>query len=81
MTAAAWERLPEYNVCISSIVMEELNAVTQPLGEAMRSAVANCTVLQITSPIEDLAQQYVDHGIFPDKYYADALHVALASFH
>ncbi len=81
MTEAAWARLPEYDVNISSIVLEELNEVTEPLGEAMRIAIADFTVLQITSSIENLAQRYIDHGIFPDKYYADALHVAIASMH
>ena len=81
MTEAAWARFPEYNVHISSLVMDELNEVSAPLRETMRMAVADFTVLQITSPIENLAQQYVDHGIIPDKYYADALHVAVASFH
>ena len=79
MTEASWERLQDYEVYISALVMDELIEVTEPIGEAMHTAVADFAILQVTSPIEDLAQLYVDHGIFPDKYYADALHVAIAS--
>jgi len=79
MTEVAWARFPEFEVYISSLVMEELAEVREPLGGMMLNAVATFTVLPITPQVELLAKQYVLHSIFPDKYYDDALHVAIAS--
>jgi hypothetical protein len=36
-------------------------------------------VLPLTDEIHELAAEYVAQGIFPQKYYDDALHVAAAS--
>jgi hypothetical protein len=38
-------------------------------------------VLKLNKKIESLARLYVEHGIFPEKYFDDALHVAIASYY
>ncbi len=45
----------------------------------MLAAVSEFTVLPISNPAKELAGRYVDQGIFPEKYFDDALHVAIAS--
>ena len=35
--------------------------------------------MKISKEAEELAEIYVKQGIFPEKYFDDALHVALAS--
>jgi hypothetical protein len=35
--------------------------------------------LYVTDSVQYLADKYIENGIFPDKYYDDALHTALAS--
>jgi hypothetical protein len=37
--------------------------------------------LPVSEPAHLLAHTYVAQGIFPEKYYDDALHVAIASIH
>ena len=38
-------------------------------------------VLRTNKKIKDLANAYVERGVFPEKYIDDALHVAVASFY
>jgi len=37
-------------------------------------------VLKANEKIRHLARAYIEHGVFPEKYIDDALHVAIASF-
>jgi len=79
MTSSAWMKFAEFDVFISSIVIEELAAMKDPTAKRITDTIADFTVLPITPQVELLAQQYLQRGIFPDKYYDDALHVACAS--
>jgi hypothetical protein len=36
--------------------------------------------MKATEKIRHLARAYIKHGVFPEKYIDDALHVAIASF-
>ncbi|MDR2813317.1 MAG: type II toxin-antitoxin system VapC family toxin [Prevotellaceae bacterium] len=81
MTKAAWKQLKNYDVYISEIVMEELSRVTESLRKNMLESVENATVLPVTKAAQSLADAYVERGVFPEKYYDDALHVAIASIH
>ena len=47
--------------------------------DKMFSAIKDFIVLKISEDAEELAHIYVKQGIFPEKYFDDALHVALAS--
>jgi hypothetical protein len=38
-------------------------------------------VLKLNKKTENLARLYVEHGIFPEKYFDDAVHVAVASYY
>ncbi len=79
LTQAAWERFGEHDIVLSGLVIEELEGASPPLREKMLAAVSGFTVLPVSEPAEDLAGKYVAQGIFPKKYYDDALHVAVAS--
>jgi hypothetical protein len=37
-------------------------------------------ILKVNSDIELIADEYIQQSIFPDKYYIDALHVAIATY-
>ena len=37
--------------------------------------------LALSPEIEEIANGYIGQGVVPQRYFADALHVALASFH
>jgi predicted nucleic acid-binding protein len=79
LTKLMWQNLKEYDVYISEIVMEEISLVSDELKTSFTAAVDKFTILTLTDEIENLAMEYVKQGIFPQKYYDDALHVAFAS--
>jgi predicted nucleic acid-binding protein len=74
-----WEHIDEYNVYISELVIDEIKGASQPLQDEMLKKVSNFTLLPVTDDVQYLAKEYIENEIFPEKYSADALHVALAS--
>jgi hypothetical protein len=66
-------------VYISETVISELTKNPDATREKMLAVVKNFVVLPITDAAQKLAQTYIEQGIFPAKYYDDALHVAIAS--
>jgi predicted nucleic acid-binding protein len=79
LTQTMWSLLDSYQVFISEKVLEEVNASSPKLKEALLKAVSQFKVLPVTQEAEALARQYIANDIFPEKYFDDALHVALAS--
>jgi len=78
-TQQFWEHINDYNVFISELVIDEINGASHPLQDRMLEKVSNFTSLSIVDDVEILANKYIKSDIFPEKYLADALHVALAS--
>ena len=60
-------------------MLEELQRATEPLKSSLLSAVSDFNVLPLTENTKHLANIYVKQGIFPEKYFDDALHVAVAA--
>ena len=79
MTFDLWAKLDAYEVFISKLVLEELERANNQVRDKMLSTVKEFTVLTISEKAERLAEIYIKQGIFPEKYFDDALHVALAS--
>lgn len=79
LTQAFWDSLKNYDVYISKKVLEEITDSQTPLREKLLDIVKEFHVLAITEESENLAKEYIKNGIFPEKYFDDALHVALAS--
>jgi len=74
--------LPNYKAYISEITIKELdNTKDETLKKKFRDLIKNFTVLKVNKKIRDLAEVYIDKGIFPEKYIDDALHVAIASYY
>jgi predicted nucleic acid-binding protein len=78
-TKQAWSVLEDYEVAISSVVLDELSNATRERRADMLSAVSNFSVLTVTDEAEALADEYIRTGIFPEKYRDDAVHVAIAT--
>jgi predicted nucleic acid-binding protein len=78
-TKQAWELFPNYEVCISNLVRDELSNVKDELKEEFMDTIKGFTVLEVTDEVFELANVYVEKGIFPEKYLDDAIHVAIAS--
>jgi len=79
MTSAFWLKLGDYEVFISTLVLGELERANIMVKDKMLSAVQGFNVLHISDKAVELANCYIKQEIFPEKYFDDALHVALAS--
>ncbi len=82
LTIRWWEHeLSEYRVYGSILVQRELERVPEPHRTGYLKLVNSIEQLELTEEAAILADGYLSRGIFHRKYLADALHVALASFH
>ena len=78
-TKQFWEYINKYNVFVSELVIDEIKMAPQPLQDKMMGEVSNFSSLPITDEAQQLAEIYIKHEIFPEKYLDDALHTALTS--
>jgi predicted nucleic acid-binding protein len=78
-----WDNLDdkEYEFYISELVMAEINNCPEPKRSYLESSLkqAPLSLLELDDEVFELAEKYIDEGIFPIKYRDDAIHVALAS--
>jgi len=82
-TLTLWTEIQQgfYTVVISELLLDELENCSEPKKTFMFEILAmiNYNDVKITDEILELANKYVEEGIFPIKYFDDALHVACAS--
>src|SRR5260370_40376458 len=82
LTIRWWEyELAEYGAVISPLVVSELERLPEPHRSAYLKLVNGLEQVELTEEVAILAEGYVSRGIFHRKFIADALHVAVASFH
>jgi len=82
LTMRWFEReLGEYRVCTSSLVRRELERIDEPHRTSYLRLLTGLENLEVTDESAILAEGYISRGIFHRKFIADALHVAIASFH
>ncbi len=82
LTRRFWKEslLPRFNAVISARTNEEIAATTdEGLRNKMQALVKDFHQIPVTREIITLAKRYVGAGIFPEKYFDDAIHVAAAS--
>jgi len=66
---------------ISPLVVRELERLEEPHRSSYLKLISKMEQVEVTDETAILADGYVSRGIFHRKYIADALHVAVASFH
>lgn len=82
LTIRWWEHeLAEYRPFTSHLVERELERVAEPHRTGYLNLIKPLDQLELNQEIAILADGYISRGIFHRKYIADALHVAIASFH
>jgi len=82
LTIRWWEHeLKEYDVFSSLLVRREIERVAEPHRTGYLNLIKPLKDLELTEEVAILAEGYISRGIFHIKYIADAIHVALASFH
>jgi predicted nucleic acid-binding protein len=74
-----WARLTEVEASTSDLVLEEIE---RTLDESRRSLMlallADTARIIVTQDMHELAERYVEEGLFGPGMYNDALHVAVA---
>ena len=82
LTMRWFEReLGEYRVCTSLLVRRELERIDEPHRSSYLRLLTGLENLELTDESAILAEGYISRGIFHRQFIADALHVAIASFH
>ena len=82
LTMRWFEReLGEYRVCTSLLVRRELERIDEPHRSGYLRLLSGLENLELADEAAILAEGYISRGIFHRKFIADALHVAIASFH
>lgn len=82
LTIRWWEHeLEEYQVYSSVLVQREIERMEEPHRSGYLNLIDPLEKLELTEEVAILADGYIDRGIFHRKFIADAIHVALASFH
>lgn len=73
--------LSEYRVFTSVLVQRELERIEEPHRTGYLKIIKPLERLELSEEAGILAEGYISRGIFHRKFMADAIHVALASFH
>jgi len=82
LTIRWWEHeLREYRPFSSVLVEREIERVAEPHRTGYLNLIKPLERLELTDEVAILAEGYISRGIFHRKFIADALHVALASYH
>ena len=82
LTIRWWEHeLSEYRAFSSILVQRELENLVEPHRTSYLKLIKNLETVNLTEEAAILAEGYISRGIFHRKFIADALHVALASYH
>lgn len=72
--------LPDYEVFVSDIVINELYATqNKDLQEAFFNTIRDFEILKASQETTDLAKEYISRNIIPSKHFEDAAHIAIAT--
>ena len=82
LTIRWWEHeMVDYRAVVSPLVSRELERIPEPHRSSYLNLIAQLEQVELTEEASILADGYISRGIFNRKYIADALHVAIASYH
>jgi len=82
LTMRWFEReLSEYSPYTSLLVRREIERIEEPHRTGYLNLLGGLHDLELVDEVAILAEGYISRGIFHRKFMADAVHVALASFH
>ena len=82
LTIRWWEHeMRDYRTVISALVTREIERIAEPHKSSYLNLIAPLERVELTDEAAILADGYVSRGIFHRKYIADAMHVAIASYH
>ena len=76
-------QVPQPSLCMSEIVMQEIDLCSESDRSQIMEVLSRSapTRLDVTQECHDLARYYVESGILSPRKPADAVHVAISTFH
>jgi len=82
LTADWWQQaLPQFEPFVSSVVLEEIAKGDPEAANKRKTSVATFGILEVSTDVRDLAEQYFTAIDLPERARADAYHLALAVRH
>jgi len=76
------DALPNYKIYISEVTVKELEDTKgETLRRKFKGLINSFKLLKSNEKIRALETAYIERVVFQEKYLADALHVAVASFY
>lgn len=69
----------DFTLCVSEVVHQELSVAPEKVNELFQEFLPTAQLLDIGPDSLELQQAYIAEGILSEKWYDDALHVALAT--
>jgi predicted nucleic acid-binding protein len=79
-TRRFWNKLSQYEVIISTVVQDELEAIgREALRRKIMDLIKDFGLLEIGEEEEFLSNEYIKEGVIPEKYENDALQIAVAT--
>jgi predicted nucleic acid-binding protein len=81
ITKEFFNNIAKYQIYISDIVLLEIEQAPEQKRKKLMKIITKYKMkaLESNEEAEKLADKYVSEGIVPNKYYNDALHIAIAT--
>ena len=79
LTKEFWNKVGAYTLYVSTLVLDEIRqAPDKSLRDTLSTLLDRCIVLKLNDEVAALAEAYVEAGVLPQRYFNDALHIAVA---
>ena len=72
-------RTGDFTLCVSEVVHQELLVAPEKVNKLFQEFLLTAQLLDVKADALELQQAYIAEGILTEKWYDDALHVALAT--
>ena len=81
ITIKLFNQIDRYEAYISDVVIAEVNRCPKPKREQLLDLIGKYDLaeLALNESAQELANKYIQESIIPQKYQADAFHIAIAS--
>ena len=81
ITLKLFHQIERYEAYISDVVIAEVNRCPKPKREQLLDLIGKYDLaeLALNESAQELANKYIQESIIPQKYQADAFHIAIAS--
>ncbi|MBN2534751.1 MAG: PIN domain-containing protein [Spirochaetales bacterium] len=77
-----YDIVPDYNVFVSDVTLDEIKGTREDiLRKDLLCIIEPFEIIKKNNETEILAKEYLKNNIIPERYFIDALHIAIASYY